>query len=427
MKNKLYIGLLLFILFSCKKKYSTDICKETSFEEGTYTLLKNATIFDGVSEDVFNNYSVLIKDDVIYDVAPDSIICAPKSARVIKLEGRLLSPGLIESHGHQIFNEPWDTTKIKLENLVYAGITGIRNMAGRVPSYNEWSEKIDSGQITGPNIYSSAFFAGQEFFNVDGRLQKYRDFGDDPGQVAWMRIVNAELDIPDAVAKAKNSGATGIKLYASLPKAWVQTIISEAKKHNLRVWSHAHLQFTETQDIVGLKVNSISHAEMFGHTISQNNEVVKNRTEIDTVRVKSIFTKMIENEIYFDVTLELYYKYHGRDSPVAIFSKQIVKMAIEMGVPIVVGSDSEGFWNEGKVALYDEFITLVEEAGMSVKTALKSATYNPALLLGIEDEYGSISKGKKADIVVFNLSPLEDIHNINQIHLTIKNGVIYAK
>ena len=46
-------------------------------------------------------------------------------------------------------------------------------------------------------------------------------------------------------------------------------------------------------------------------------------------------------------------------------------------------------------------------------------------MLGIEDDYGSISKGKKADIVVFDANPLEDIHNIKQIYLTMKNGIMY--
>ena len=376
---------------------------------------------------MLNNYSVLIKDDIIYDLAPDSIICIPENAEIITLEGRLISPGLIESHGHQTFNEPWDTIKIKLEKLVYSGITGIRNMAGSVPSYNEWSKKIDAGQIIGPNIYSSAFFAGQEFFHVDARLQKYRDFGYKPGQEDWMKIVNDELDILDAVSKAKNSGATGIKLYASLRPEWVSEIVSEAKKHNLKVWSHAHLQFTETLDIVDSKVNSISHAEMLSHTISQDNEVIKNLAEIDTNRVKAIFAKMIEDEIFFDVTLELYYKYYGRDTDKAKFSTQIVKLAIEMGVPIIAGSDSEGFWDEGKVALYDELITLVEEGGMATHLALKSATYNPARLFGIDEKYGAISIGKKADIVVYDGSPLEDIRNISQIFLTLKNGIVYQQ
>lgn len=427
MKNILYLSLLLLVVVGCKNEDSKDTCKEDTFAKGNYTLLKNATLFNGISEKVFNNYSVLIKDDIIIDLAPDSILCAPESARVIALEGRLISPGLIESHGHQTFNEAWDTAKIKLERLVYSGITGIRNMAGSVPTYNEWSEKINTGQAIGPNIFSSAFFAGQEFFNVDARLQKYRDFGYDPGEEAWMRIVNDTLDIPDAVLKAKNSGATGIKLYASLKPEWVRSIVAEAKKNKLIVWSHAHLQFTETQDIVDSEVNSISHAEMLSHTISEGNEVRKNRTGIDTIRVKSIFEKMIEHGIFFDVTLELYYKYYGHDSDQAKFSTQIAKMAIEMGIPIVAGSDSEGFWDDGKIALYDEIIRLVEAAGMSNKAALKSATYHPALLLGIDGEYGAIAIGKKADIVAYNLSPLDDIRNISQVYLTMKNGVIYSK
>ncbi len=68
--------------------------------------------------------------------------------------------------------------------------------------------------------------------------------------------MNDTLDIPDAVLKAKNSGATGIKLYASLKPEWVRSIVAEAKKNKLIVWSHAHLQFTETQDIVDSEVNS---------------------------------------------------------------------------------------------------------------------------------------------------------------------------
>lgn len=427
MKNILYFSLLICFVLSCQSETSPDNCPEESFGEGNYTLLKDATVFNGMNETVLENYSVLVKDEMIIDVAPDSAICVPNNAKVIALEGRLISPGLIESHGHQTFNESWDTTKVKLKRLVYSGITGIRNMAGSVPSYNEWSKKIAAGQAIGPNIYSSAFFAGQEFFNVDARLQKYRDYGYEPGDEDWMKIVNDGLDIPDAVLRAKNSGATGIKLYASLKPEWIRTIVEEANRQNLKVWSHAHLQFTETQEIVDLDIHSISHAEMLAHSISEANEVLKNHDSVDTVRVKSIFNKMIDHEIFFDVTLALYYKYYGGDSDRAKFATQIVEMALEAGVPIVAGSDSEGFWNEGDIALYDEIITLVEEAGMSNPAALQSATYNPARLLGIDDEYGAISVGKKADIVAFDLSPLDDIRNISQIYLAMKDGVVYSK
>lgn len=427
MRSGLYLNFLLILIASCNSTDSKDTCNEDTFVKGNYILLKNTTLFNGISDTVFHNYSILIKDDLIFDVASDSNICVPASAKVIALDGRLISPGLIESHGHQTFNEPWDTTKIKLEKLVRSGITGIRNMAGSVPSYNGWSEKIEAGQIIGPNIYSSAFFAGQEFFNVDARLQKYHDFGYEPGNEDWMKIINDELDIPDAVLKAKNCGANGIKLYASLKPEWVEQIIQEAQKHNLKVWSHAHLQLTESGKIVNSKINGISHADMLGHTILDNKKIIKNYNEIDTSRVRGIYTGMIKEEIYFDVTLEIYYKYDGEESEITKFSTQIVKMAVDMGVPIVAGSDSDGFWEEGEIALYDELITLVEKAGMDTKSALRSATYNPARLLGIDDELGSISVGKKADIIVFETSPLDDIRNVNQIHLTIKNGFIYSK
>lgn len=393
------------------------------FQKGKYTLLKNATLFDGFSNRVHSNHSVLIKDDVIYTVAPDSQICIPENAKIITLDGRLISPGLIESHGHQIFNEPWDSTKIKLEKLIYAGVTSIRNMAGRVPSYQEWSEKIKSEKLVGPNIYTSALFAGQEFFDVDVRLQKYRDFGDDPGNENWMQIIDEKTNIPKAVELAKKSGATGIKLYANLRPEWVDEIIKESKKRELRVWGHSHLEYTETIELVDFGINSISHCAYLSKTIDDSDRVIRQYDVIDSARLNAVFESMKSNEVFFDATLKYFMQFNHPAGE--RFCKQVVNMADQKGVSIVTGSDSEGFWDNGNIALYDEIIILVEEANMSPISVLKSATYNPARLLGIEDQYGSVTKGKKADLVVFNNSPLEDIKNISKIYLTVKNGIIY--
>ena len=137
--------ILFFSLFGCVQ----SDCQET-FQPGNYIHLKNITLFNSETGELFEQYAILIKDDIIYQVGPDSVVCAPADAKVFELEGELVTPGLFESHGHQVFNESFDSTAIKFKRLLQGGVTSIRNMAGRVPSYVDWNNKIHSGEVEGP-------------------------------------------------------------------------------------------------------------------------------------------------------------------------------------------------------------------------------------------------------------------------------------
>ena len=54
--------------------------------------------------------------------------------------------------------------------------------------------------------------------------------------------------------------------------------------------------------------------------------------------------------------------------------------------------------------------------------ALKTATINNAKSIGIDDEYGTIEIGKKADLIILNDNPLENLDNLKSIELVIKDG-----
>ena len=91
------------------------------------------------------------------------------------------------------------------------------------------------------------------------------------------------------------------------------------------------------------------------------------------------------------------------------------------GVGILAGSDEQGgFW------LHDELQIFVD-AGLTTLEALQTATINPAKYLGREDELGTISPGKFADIVLLNANPLEDIRNTLDIDSVILKGRVYDR
>lgn len=97
--------------------------------------------------------------------------------------------------------------------------------------------------------------------------------------------------------------------------------------------------------------------------------------------------------------------------------------AYAAGVKIAFGTDC-GVSPHGSNA--DEFVFMVE-AGMPEMEAIRSATMTAAELLGVEEELGSISAGKFADIIAVNGNPLDDVSLLRNVSFVMKNGEIYRE
>jgi imidazolonepropionase-like amidohydrolase len=97
--------------------------------------------------------------------------------------------------------------------------------------------------------------------------------------------------------------------------------------------------------------------------------------------------------------------------------------AYASGVTIAFGTDA-GVSPHGTNAL--EFVYMVE-GGMPEMEAIQSSTVTAARLIGMEDQLGSISAGKLADIVAVEGNPLEDISVLSDISFVMKDGTIYKR
>ena len=98
-------------------------------------------------------------------------------------------------------------------------------------------------------------------------------------------------------------------------------------------------------------------------------------------------------------------------------------MLVAAGIPIVTGTDA-GNIGTLHVSSYFEELRTMKQAGMSNVQILQASTINGAKAVGKATEFGSISEGKRADLLILNQNPLEDIANIKTLDLVINKGNI---
>lgn len=417
--NKLLIKLCVLLFFSAN----------TVFGQGEGILLENVNLIDGTGEAIQTGKSIYILNGRIQAILNYGEDPSPNAAERHDLSGKYVLPGLIDSHVHFGTNpsgsDNLEATKKRLATLLQHGITGVRDMAGdtRYLSFIARQARLDL--IESPDIYYSALMAGPVFFD-DPRTAASAQ-GETPGQTAWMKAIEAGTDMKLAVAQAKGTGATGIKIYADLPAKLCQMIIEEAQAQDMKVWAHATVFPALPMDLVNASINSVSHAPLLAWQVAsslpESGKQRYNETQLDTDNPK--FQKLLEqmniNQTFLDPTIKVYKE---RDH---LYQNAVsaTKAAYAAGVPMVVGTDFS--LNDDKVEyfpLIDEMQELVEEVGIPAIEVIKAATLNPAKLLGIDEEVGSIAVGKKANLIVIDNNPLEDITHLYLPLRVMKNGVL---
>lgn len=96
-----------------------------------------------------------------------------------------------------------------------------------------------------------------------------------------------------------------------------------------------------------------------------------------------------------------------------------------MGVKVSAGTDYLG--DQKLPYIHDELETLVKECDFTEYEALRSATIIAAETFKKQNDIGTIEEGKRANMLLLNSNPLEKISNTKDIHIIIKEGVVYKK
>jgi len=410
-------------------------------------LLTHATVIDGTGTPAKAGMTIAIEGQRIAAIFPDGSQTARKDARVEDLSGRYVIPGLIDAHVHLTGAEPdFAHYQPHLQALLRGGVTAVRDMAGddRLVAY--LAGEANSDALASPDIFFVALMAGPSFFAEDGRAQE-ASAGEPLGFAPWMQAISATTDIPLAVAEARGTGATALKLYANLSADLVSKITAEAHRQGLRVWTHATIFPATPTDAVNAGVDTISHSPYLvwaaapsvpddyrGRALGDFEHI-----KPDALQILALFKAMKQHGTILDATLLPFAEeaeHHSKSVGAGImpWSYAVTKLAHQQGVLIDVGTDSSGLFADAHGpdlnALpleHKEMALLVEHCGYTPVEAIQAATQISAAAMGQQAQRGTISAGKFADLVVLTADPTRDIHNTGKIAFVMKNGHVYKK
>jgi imidazolonepropionase-like amidohydrolase len=390
---------------------------------------------------IIKSATVVIKNDKIETI--NSII--PDRAITIDGTGKWLMPGLIDMHVHIPSDGgpmgpkiPTQGATLFLETQDYMtlynanGVTTIFDLNSK-PEHFAQRNEIGKGQVIGPRIALSALLDG-------GKGQGRR--------------VNTPEEGRNAVKFSKAEGYEFIKLYSDLNAETYWAIIEEAQKQGMKTIGHIpdktfkgklNEAFVPNFAMVAHAEEMTKHcvdysekeAALFAKMLKDNGTwLTPTLTTMEWILLQSRsldYVKNSPNLQYNHPMLQSKWltanKYNKNSSPENIalfenftkFNRLLVKACKAAGVPIVAGTDAGTSGVFPGFSLHDELELLVE-AGLTTQEVLYAATNLPSSWLGIERLVGTVEVGKKADLILLDANPLENIKNSREIAGVFING-----
>ncbi|TQV82628.1 amidohydrolase family protein [Exilibacterium tricleocarpae] len=390
-----------------------------------------ATLVDLEGKAPIANAVVLVEGERIKAVGAAADIRVPANAEVIDASGTWLIPGLMNMHVHyglvlpgkmaaELANETEAELALRMaaaaRDSLQAGVTTIRSPGDQRHGDLALKKAIAKGYADGPRIFSAG-----KALAITGGHGSEADTTYFDGPYELMKAARLEISAGASWVKILISGGIatdggGIAEALMTPEE-INAVVDAAHRFGAKVAAHSGSP-AATDIAVDAGVDSIEH----GYFLDR--KVLRKMKKHGTWLVPTIVVSQPATQPFFERIGSPQWYLQRRDS-VGKDHWKALQTAIKEGVNIALGTDqlpSEP--NDGTTATAREAQYYVE-AGMTPLQALRSATIAPATMLGAEDEIGSLSAGKFADIVAVDRDPTEDIKALRNILLVMKGGKVY--
>jgi imidazolonepropionase-like amidohydrolase len=409
------------------------------------TLYRHARLVDVEAGAARPETAIVVRGERIVAVLPDAEATARRDfagARQIDLAGRYVIPGLIDSHEHLATPPNQRQARANMRRDLYGGVTAVRDMADDLRAVGELAREARLAEIPGPDLYSAALMAGPSFFDDPRTHAAAR--GATAGAVPWMQAITPSTDLPLAVAMARGTSATAIKVYANLPGAMVSRIVAEAHRQGVPVWAHSAVFPASPKEVIASGADVVSHACYLAYQVAGVPDAYQHRVPVDPAPfagganpvMAGLFRDMRAHGTILDATGRVYVEDEARAAAAgqgrkvlctAELAATLTRQAWRAGVPISAGTDGLAEWNDPWPALYGELDFLAHRVGMPPAEVLKAATIVGARAAGQAADMGVVSAGKLANFAVLAADPLADIDAVRSVTLTVKRGRAYPR
>ena len=372
--------------------------------------IRSVRVIDGTGRTI-ERATVVIRGTTIAAVGSDRDLAIPRGATKIDGRGLTLLPGLIDCHVHlclgaepdvvdAIAKETPSLTLLKSSRAAHqtleAGITTVRDVGSRDHSIFILKQAIESGLVPGPRIVG----AGLAICMIGGHA---RFIGQEVEGVQQVRaVVREQIAAGAGVIKVIASG--GVLTPGTSPDQAQMTVeelhaaVEEAQRAGRKVAAHAHGS-SGMKNAVRAGVHSIEHATLMDEEAAT---MMKQQGVFMVPTLSALATTAV-------CRLGCGVPDSARDKAKAMTKRHAVsfKNALRDGIQIAMGTDAGTPFNfHGQNA---QELERMVAFGMSPMQAILASTSAAARLIGIQDQVGTIEKGKVADLLLFEGNPLRRI------------------
>jgi imidazolonepropionase-like amidohydrolase len=433
------------------------------------TAFVGAGCIDGTGSALLVDSAIVVRDGRVEWVGPSSELEPTRDLERVDLSGTYVVPGLLDANVHLLLQftpdvllrfEPGDYDELVLEAAqvaLAAGITTVFDTWGPLESLRRVRERIDSGEAVGSRI----FLAGNIIGN-DGPWSSdfAAGFGDavSPDLVErinrhWVQGVGTDLTwmpaehVRGAVREYVATSGIDFVKYSSSVHALVKFLAFSSDAQRAIV-EEAHAAGMTAQ-ACSMTPEALKMAIDAGVDLLQHGDVTGRHPmpeeTIDLIAARQlpcVAFLVTERNVAAATSEEKLGIMDGYFSKRVLVKDENDRKLIAAGAKLLLGNDMSVFgptarthplfgprlsgpdpeMHLGRSHLY--WLQAAIERGMTPMDALLSATRNIAEAYRKDDEVGTIEPGKRADLLVLDGNPLEDVRNFRRVVNVVKDGVI---
>ncbi len=390
------------------------------------------TVIPMDSERILENHTVVVADGRIVSVAPAAEAGIPETALRIDGAGQYLMPGLAEMHGHV----PGPDDPAYLENVLFLyvanGVTTVRSMQGH-PAHLELRERLAAGEVTGPTLYSaSPWLAADTPEAARAAVQAHSEAGYD-----LIKIGNLPRDAYAAMAEAAH--AAGIPFAGHVPADVGLEVALDARQASIDHYDqYVEFLIPDDVDVSGIPTSffgtGIAHLadesripDAVARTVAAGTWNMPTLSLIEHLASPEDPGAMIEwPEMRYmpRQVLEGWANAKRQTRAGPAFQPEAAEIIVDLrrkltlalhegGAMIALGSDAPQFFNVPGFSIHHE-MRMMADAGLTPYEVLVTGTRNPAIYFETPDDFGTIAPGRRADLILLEANPLDDLANVER-------------
>lgn len=385
--------------------------------------LVGARLITMKGDEVIEEGTVLVEGNKIVAIGNKNEVAVPKGYKTIDVAGKTIIPGLVDVHWHGA-QGTGDEIVPQQSWFNYAaltfGVTTIHDPSNDTSEFFAAAELQRAGLVVGPRLFST----GTILYGAGGDFKAVIDSVDD---------ARAHLK------RMQSAGAFSVKSYNQPRRDQRQQVVTAARELGMLVVPEGGSLFQHNMSMVVDGHTGIEHAiplaRLYDDVVQLWSQTEVGYTPTIVVGYGGIWGEnywYANTDVWANEKLQTFVPRFVLDpasrrpfkAPLEEYNHieiaKTCKKLADKGVKVNIGAHGQ---REGLGAHWEMW--MLEQGGMTPHQALQAGTINGAHYIGMDDQIGSLEKGKLADLAVLDKNPLENLKNSETVSHVMVNGRLF--